>query len=48
MTFSSKPQVAEQQLSFEESAGPVHEVTDEKIRTATDFSQICREKASQL
>lgn len=28
--FFLKPQVAEQQLSFEESAGPVHEVTDEK------------------
>ena len=28
--FFLKPQVAEQQLSFEESAGPVHEATDEK------------------
>lgn len=28
--FFLKPQVAEQQLSFEESAGPIHEATDEK------------------
>ena len=28
--FFLKPQVAEQQLSFEELAGPVHEATNEK------------------
>ena len=40
--FFLKPQVAEQQLSFEESAGPVHQVTDEKAElqpTSVKFAE---------
>jgi len=40
--FFLKPQVAEQQLSFEESAGPVHEATNEKAEpqpTSVKFAE---------
>ena len=42
--FFLKPQVAEQQLSFEESAGPVHEATDEKAEPQTTSVKFAERK----